>query len=58
MAATFEVHQDRAGQYRFRLTAANGEVVARGESCPTKAGAHTGCAAVQRAAAAAHIVDV
>jgi uncharacterized protein len=57
MAAKFEVYKDKAGEFRFRLKAGNGEVVATGESYPTRAGAHAGCEAVQRAAAAASIVD-
>ena len=58
MAAKFEVYESRNGEYRFRLKAANGEIVATGESYPTKAGAHAGCEAVKRAAAAADIDDV
>lgn len=58
MAAKFEVYEDKSGQFRFRLKAGNGEVVATGESYPTKAAAHKGCEAVQRAAAGAEIVDV
>lgn len=58
MAGTFEVYQDASGQYRFRLKAGNGEVVATGEAYTTKDGAHRGCEAVQRAAADATIKDV
>ena len=58
MAAKFEVYQDKSGEYRFRLKAANGQVVATGESYPTKAGAHKGCEAVKAAAAAADVLDV
>jgi uncharacterized protein YegP (UPF0339 family) len=58
MAAKFEVYEDKSGQFRFRLKAGNGEIVAQGESYPTRAGAHDGCEAVQRAAAAASIEDV
>lgn len=58
MAAKFEVYEDKSGGFRFRLKAGNGEVVATGESYPTKAGAHQGCEAVRRAAADAVIVDV
>lgn len=57
MAAKFEVYESH-GQYRFRLKAANGEIVASGEAYKTKAGAHDGCEAVKRAAAAATIEDV
>ena len=58
MAAKFEVYESKNGEYRFRLKAANGQVVATGEGYPTKAGAHGGCEAVKRAAAAADIEDV
>ncbi len=57
MAAKFEVYQS-GSQYRFRLKAANGEIVATGEAYITKQGAHDGCEAVKRAAAAATIEDV
>ena len=36
MAGKFEVYQDRAGKYRFRLKASNGEVVAQGEAYESK----------------------
>lgn len=58
MAAKFEVYESSNGQYRFRLKAANGEIVAAGEAYSTKAGAHAGCEAVKRAAAAADVEDV
>ena len=49
MAGKFEVYEDKAGKFRFRLKAGNGETVAVGEAYETKAGAKEGCAAVQRA---------
>ncbi|MBV9831870.1 MAG: DUF1508 domain-containing protein [Marmoricola sp.] len=51
MAGTFHIYKDSQGEYRFRLRSANGQIVATGESYPTKAGAQEGCAAIQRAAA-------
>ncbi len=48
MAGKFEVYEDRAGKFRFRLKASNGEVVATGEGYETKASAKHGCEAVQR----------
>jgi uncharacterized protein YegP (UPF0339 family) len=57
MAAKFEVYQSGT-QYRFRLKAGNGEIVASGEAYETKAAAHEGCEAVKRAAAEATIEDV
>jgi uncharacterized protein YegP (UPF0339 family) len=57
MAGTFELYKDRKGEFRFRLKSRNGEIVATGESYPTKAGAKKGIAAVQRAAAGAKVDD-
>jgi uncharacterized protein len=58
MAGKFEVYQDRAGKYRFRLKAGNGEVVAQGEAYESKESAKAGCGAVQRAADGAAVVEV
>ncbi len=58
MAGKFEVYQDSAGKYRFRLKAGNGEVVATGQAYASLAGAKEGCAAVQRAASGANVVEV
>lgn len=57
MAAKFEVYKAKDG-YRWRLKAANSEIVATGESYPTRAGANNGVDAVKRAAAAASVVDL
>ena len=57
MAGTFEIFKDNKGEYRFRLKSRNGEIVASGESYPTKAGVRRGIQAVQRAAADAKIDD-
>ncbi len=56
MAGTFEVYEDKAGKYRFRLKAGNGEVVAVGEAYESKQNALRGVEAVQRAAADATVV--
>lgn len=58
MAGKFEVYQDKSEKFRFRLKAGNGEVVAQGQAYDSKASAHKGVEAVQRAAADATIVDV
>ena len=50
MAGKFEVYEDKAGKFRFRLKSGNGETVASGEAYDTKAAAKAGCEAVQRAA--------
>jgi uncharacterized protein len=57
MAGKFEVYQDRAGKYRFRLKASNGQVVATGEAYETKAAARKGCESVQKAADGAPITE-
>jgi len=35
MAAKFEVYKDGKGEYRFRLKASNGEIIAVGEGYKT-----------------------
>jgi uncharacterized protein len=57
MAGKFEVHPDKAGKFRFRLKASNGQIVASGEAYESKAAAKEGCEAVQRAASGASIVE-
>jgi uncharacterized protein YegP (UPF0339 family) len=57
MAAKFEIYEDGKGEFRFRLKAANGEVVATGESYKTKSGVINGIDAVKRAAAEGEIDD-
>ncbi|NHA00344.1 DUF1508 domain-containing protein [Nocardioides sp. W3-2-3] len=57
MAGKFEVYEDKAGKFRFRLKASNGRVVAVGEDYETKSAAIKGTEAVQRAAAGATIDD-
>jgi len=57
MAGKFEVYPDKAGNYRFRLKASNGQVVATGEAYESKSAAKAGCEAVQRAANGADVVE-
>ncbi|OLM23572.1 hypothetical protein Ae706Ps2_2005 [Pseudonocardia sp. Ae706_Ps2] len=52
------MYEDRGGKFRFRLKASNGQVVAVGEAYETKAAAHKGCEAVQRAADGATVAEV
>ena len=56
-AGKFEAYEDKACKFRFRLKAGNGEIVAVGEAYDTMAGAKEGCAAVQRAAEGASVVE-
>ncbi|MGH8964310.1 MAG: YegP family protein [Actinomycetes bacterium] len=57
MAGKFELYKDKSDQYRFRLKAGNGEIVATGEGYKTKSGVINGVDAVKRAAAEAEIDD-
>ncbi|GAA4869773.1 YegP family protein [Actinomycetospora straminea] len=57
MAGKFEVYQDKAGKYRFRLKAGNGQIVASGEAYETKSAARKGCESVQKAADGAPIEE-
>ena len=57
MAAKFQIYKDSRGEYRFRLKASNGEIVATGESYKNKSGVKAGIEAVKRAAANATIDD-
>lgn len=57
MAGSFEVYEDSAGKFRFRLKAGNGQVVAQGEAFESKAAAREGCEAVKRAAQDAAIEE-
>jgi uncharacterized protein YegP (UPF0339 family) len=58
MAGKFELYQDKAGKYRFRLKAGNGQVIATGEAYESKAAAEDGIASVQRNAPGASTVEV
>jgi uncharacterized protein YegP (UPF0339 family) len=58
MAGKFEVYKDRAGKFRFRLKASNGQVVATGEAYETRVAAKKGCESVLRAATGAPIEEV
>lgn len=58
MAGKFEIYEDSAGKFRFRLKAGNGEVVATSQAYETKAAAVKGTKAVQRAAADATTKDL
>lgn len=57
MAGTFEVYKDKAGKFRFRLKAGNGQVIAVGEAYETKASAMNGIESVQKNAPGATIDD-
>lgn len=47
MAGTFEVYQDKAGEYRFRLKASNGQNILASEGYKTKASCINGVESVK-----------
>ncbi len=53
----FEVYQDGAGRFRFRLRAKNGEVIAASEGYKAKASCLNGIKSVIRNAAATEVVS-
>ena len=57
MAGKFEVYQDNAAKYRFRLKAGNGEVIAASEAYESKASAMNGVESVKKNAPDATVVD-
>ena len=58
MAATFELYQDRAGEFRWRLRHENGQIIAdSGEGYTTKANAINGIESVKENAPDAPIED-
>ncbi len=58
MAGKFELYEDKGGDWRFRLKAGNGEVIATGQGYASKSGALNGIDSVRRNAAEAEVVDV
>jgi len=52
----FEMYQDKAGEYRFRLKARNGEIIGTSEGYAAKAGCLNGIESVHKNAADAEIV--
>ncbi|WP_270411001.1 YegP family protein [Microbacterium maritypicum] len=57
MAGKFELYTDKSGEYRFRLKAGNGEVVAISEGYSSKSAALNGIDSVRRNAADAEVVE-
>lgn len=58
MAGTFEVYVDKAGEYRFRLKAPNGEVIATGEGYSSKQACMNGIESIIKTAPKATIEEV
>ncbi len=54
----FEVYVDKAGEYRFRLKASNGQIIAVGEGYKAKAGCMNGIASIKKNAPDSPVVDI
>ncbi len=52
----FEIYKDNAGEYRFRLKATNGQIIATGEGYKAMAGCKNGIASIKKNAVDAKIV--
>lgn len=53
----FEIYTDKAGEYRFRLKATNGQIIAVSEGYKAKASCENGIASVKKNAQESEIVD-
>ena len=53
----FEWYKDKAGKYRFRLKAANGEIIATSESYESKEGCTGGIESIKKNAPIAKITE-
>ena len=58
MAPKFEIYTDKAGKCRWRLKAANGEVIATSEAYESQASCKNGIASVKKNAPIAEVVMV
>ncbi|WP_425963158.1 YegP family protein [Rhizobium nepotum] len=54
----FEIYQDRAGEYRFRFKASNGETMFSSEGYETKASAIHAIESIKRNSPGADTVDL
>ena len=54
----FETYEDKAGKYRFRLKAANGQVIGVGEAYESEASRDAGIESVKRWASESEIKEV
>lgn len=53
----FQIYQDAANKYRFRLRALNGEIILTGEAYESKQGCQNGIQAIKRYCSGARIQD-
>jgi hypothetical protein len=54
----FEVYEDKKSGFRFRLKAANGEIIGQGESYSARSGCMNGVESVKKNAGDAKIVEL
>ena len=54
----YEVYNDKAGEFRFRLKAANGEIIASGEGYTTRKACLNGIASIGKNAPEAEVFEV
>ena len=58
MAAKFEIFKDKKGEFRFRLVAANGQVIATSQGYKSKSSCMNGIDSVKKNAPKTEIVEV
>ncbi len=58
MAGKFEVYKDKKGEFRFRLKAGNGEIIATSEGYTSKQGCLNGIESVKKNAPDAAVLEV
>lgn len=51
MSGTFEIYKDKAGEFRFRLNATNGQTILSSEGYKDKSGCNNGIESVKKNAA-------
>ncbi len=54
----FEIYMDKAGEYRFRLKARNGEIIATGEGYQAKSSCLNGIESVKKNVEGAKVVEL
>ena len=58
MAGKFELYKDKAGKFRFRLKAANGENILASEAYESKSSCQNGIESVKKNAPDAEVADL
>ncbi len=58
MPGKFEIYTDKSGDYRFRLRATNGQVIATGQGYKSKKSCLQGIESVKKNAPEAPVVEV